>query len=304
MKKRILVLVLVLCMLMSLVPCVNAATVIASGDCGGRDLNNTIKYPVYYTLYSDGEMVIYGNGAMDSYMDDETSVPWYNYKDSIKSLTVEQGVTNVGTDTFSDCINLTDVVLSEGVETIDVGAFYGCKSLSNIKFPSTLTKIFWSAFAECANLTKLEIPVSVKSIWHTAFYNCTNLTDVYYNGSDEQWKQIAIEPGQNDCLLNANIHFNSSMPQTAPRIISAVPSKTNSTYTLNVQVNDVAADCQLVTVLYNGEKMVNVKTTDLKKGDTAKSVAVTADNATSCKVFIWNNLNAIHPLCEAKSVDL
>jgi hypothetical protein len=50
------------------------------------------------------------------------------------------------------------------------------------------------------------IPDSVTSIGNYAFGYCNSLNDVYFNGTDEEWKKITIDSG-NDSLLNANIHY-------------------------------------------------------------------------------------------------
>ena len=312
MKRKVLGLAFILCTFIIFAASVNAEdvtqdyaeTIIASGKCGGYNLNSYTYDPVYFTLYNDGKMIIYGNGNMDSYMDDETAVPWYSYRNSIKSLIVEAGVTNVGTDTFSECANLSSVVLSDDVASIGFGAFYGCTSLKYIKISSTLKEILPSAFCGCTNITEIELPQSVQSIWHSAFLNCTHLKDVYYNGSEEQWQEISIEKGENDNLLNANIHYNSTLPEISPQITSATAVKNGNAYSFNVQMSDVTADCQLVIVIYSGDKVVNVKTTELKANDTSKLITIADDNATNAKVFIWNSLSGMRPLCEAKELDI
>lgn len=56
------------------------------------------------------------------------------------------------------------------------------------------------------NVETLIVPESVSMIDEGAFYGCDTLTDVYYLGTEEQWKQITIKDS-NECLLNATIHF-------------------------------------------------------------------------------------------------
>ena len=63
-------------------------------------------------------------------------------------------------------------------------------------------------------ISSVSIPDSVTSIGQYAFYGCSSLKDVYYGGSESQWKQIEIDNtwNNNDPLLGATIHYNSIVP--------------------------------------------------------------------------------------------
>lgn len=107
-KKFIKVLSLILCMTMfATMNCVNFAyatsenrNVVSSGDCGlyGDNLK--------WILYTDGELVISGNGEMNWYYIDHSnggretskSAPWSKYYNDISVITIEEGVTSIGND--------------------------------------------------------------------------------------------------------------------------------------------------------------------------------------------------------------
>ena len=72
--------------------------------------------------------------------------------------------------------------------------------------PGSVTSIGPYAFSDCSSLASVTIPEGVTSIGDFAFYGCSGLTDVYYGGSEVQWKNISIEYG-NDPLTNATIHY-------------------------------------------------------------------------------------------------
>ena len=84
----------------------NAATeaIIASGDCGANGDNIT------WTLYENGELVIVGEGEMyDTSM--SSMVPWYSNRNLIKSVVISEGVTSIGTFSFSNCSVISRTVI-------------------------------------------------------------------------------------------------------------------------------------------------------------------------------------------------
>ena len=58
--------------------------------------------------------------------------------------------------------------------------------------PEKATAIGNRAFAGCASLKSISIPKNVLTISQDCFVDCDNLTEVYYGGTEEQWKQISI----------------------------------------------------------------------------------------------------------------
>ena len=126
----------------------------------------------------------------------------------IKKFIIPANVTSIGYWAFEDCVNLSSIEVPDSVTIISGSAFWGCKSLSSIEIPKSVTIIGENAFYNCSRLAEITIPSSVTSIGDSAFHNCPKLKDIYYEGSEEDWKNINIED-DNDDLLNANIHYNS-----------------------------------------------------------------------------------------------
>ncbi|MBP9989386.1 MAG: leucine-rich repeat protein, partial [Ruminococcus sp.] len=84
--------------------------------------------------------------------------------------------------------------------------FYYNSSIKSIVINKGVTSMGDGAFYDCTGLTSITISDSVTSIDFRAFYECSNLKNVYYMGTEEQWKQINIGDG-NECLTNATIHY-------------------------------------------------------------------------------------------------
>ncbi|MCI5797301.1 MAG: leucine-rich repeat domain-containing protein [Firmicutes bacterium] len=95
---------------------------------------------------------------------------------SIESVTIPGSVEFIDYGAFSDCANLTTVVMNEGLKTIGENAFYNCSSLTTINIPNGVTSIKNSAFRDCSQLATIIIPDSIIRIEGSdAFYSCANL---------------------------------------------------------------------------------------------------------------------------------
>ena len=87
-------------------------------------------------------------------------------------------VVGIKDSAFQNQDNLVSVTLPEGVTDIGAFAFAGCTSLKSINLPSTVKKINSSAFKDCASLVSVEIPENVTMIGDSAFENCTSLASI------------------------------------------------------------------------------------------------------------------------------
>ena len=104
--------------------------------------------------------------------------PWYEHRNSIKSINIGFLVTDIGSCAFKDCSRLTSVSIPNGVTYIGYHAFKDCSSLASISIPNGVTEIGYSTFYGCSGLTTISIPNSVTSIGESAFYGCSGLTSI------------------------------------------------------------------------------------------------------------------------------
>lgn len=89
-------------------------------------------------------------------------------------------VTAIGRYAFTNCLNLTSVVIPESVTSIENMAFMGCLSLSSASLPASLRNISYMAFHDCTGLPSVTVPDSVESVGFNAFGHVKN---VIYNGT-------------------------------------------------------------------------------------------------------------------------
>lgn len=148
---------------------------------------------------------------------------------NLVSVSIPDGVTDIGYCTFSGCTRLISVNIPKSVTSISAYVFRSCESLTDIVIPDGVTSIGYYSFAYNPNLSSVIIPESVTYIDEGAFGGDDGLSDVYYKGSTEQWAQIAVEQ-ENDCLINANVHYNYGHTHSYTEVVTA-PTCTERGYT-------------------------------------------------------------------------
>ncbi len=118
---------------------------ILHGECGVSGSNVTSEFDT-----ETGILTISGTGEMASF---ETSLPpWFDCRFSIKSIKIQEGVTNIGPLAFYECTSLTDVTIPNSVTSIEWCSFFYCTSLERISIPSSIATISDNAFDSCTAL--------------------------------------------------------------------------------------------------------------------------------------------------------
>ena len=183
----------------------NAADLIDSGSCGKN---------ATWELYKDGTLYIKGTGAMQDYdwnYNETTKIvttgaPWHDsHSASVKKLVVEDGITSIGNDAFSDCESLVSAELAEGITSIGDGAFTGCYDLEKINIPNSVTSIGYDAFDSCWTLPSLELPSGLSklessAVSFTAFKELTvphgvKVVDSYLATYNDNLTTVTLEEG-------------------------------------------------------------------------------------------------------------
>lgn len=148
---------------------------------------------------------------------------------ALKRIILPDSVKNIRDGIFSDCISLESVSIGKNIHILPEGAFWGCESLSHIDIPTNIIGIAPNAFSE-SGLETLKVPPSVRKLNNIVtgcqklreiyipnferpadfatyqFRKCPQLTDIYFEGTEEDWRGLVLYPGE--IRKSIKIHFN------------------------------------------------------------------------------------------------
>ena len=132
-------------------------------------------------------LTISGEGEMDDYSF-SNPVPWDTYKDVVRTLVVEEGVTTIGELALRYCKNLKTAQLPATLTTVDAKAFERCDKLTDVYYGST--EDAWESVAigsdnedligaafhyagACAHSTTEPVYAPAENETHTVTMKCT-----------------------------------------------------------------------------------------------------------------------------------
>ena len=153
MKKRIISILLAVAILCAMLPQIssfaNAATY--SGTCGEN---------LKWTLDTNtGLLSVTGSGWMPDYtnMNASTVCPWADYRESIKMVSLPEGLTHIGIEAFYGCENLQKITIPDSVTSIGREAFSGCKEMESVSVGRGLGSIASNVFFGCKAIKSFTI---------------------------------------------------------------------------------------------------------------------------------------------------
>ncbi len=150
--------------------------IIDSGECGAEGDNLT------WAFDNEGTLTISGKGKMKNFKhyyfyDAPTDIPWYDYREYILNISIDEGVLSIGDCAFLCCLGLTSVTIPSNIKHIGDGAFYSCENLDSIIICDGVVSIGESAFS-WTSISSIDIPETVILIEDYAFNSCSNLESV------------------------------------------------------------------------------------------------------------------------------
>lgn len=268
----------------------------------------------------------------------EIGTDTFNGCTNLRSVTIPDGVSSIDEGAFQECISLSDITIPGGVVTIGANAFNGCKKLATIEGCEGVREIDKAAFSGTAfynnnsnyvdgalyigpclisgkkvtgdysllpgtrviaaeafyansTVSSLKIPKTLVSVGKRAFLVCNALMDIYYEGGKADWNNIFIDTG-NAFPRKMTIHY-------------AEPSLTELSVTVNkgslaVTVEpDVPDGAVLFAAAYDKDGGY-ITGAVMKEG----RAELSAQGASLVKVFAWNSLASMKPVCAAAETEI
>lgn len=179
-------------------------------------IRGTCGEDAFWTL-ENGTMTISGYGPTTNFehpgnMYSTVFPEWDEYKDEIKKVIVEEGITSLGDFAFYKCFNLETAILPAGLTRIGNWTFYDCISLKSVDLPLSLEQLgdnqnnysyMGYCFYNCQSLESITIPSNVKQMGGGVFNDCYALRTVF-------WNAVACNSFYNDAVARFLGNFTGS----------------------------------------------------------------------------------------------
>jgi len=200
----------------------------AKGTCC-NNLEWTLDHFGTLTFSGTGPIYVYSKYYRDDLGGEHCDIKssWHDFKNSIESVVISEGITSICGNAFRDLNNLQQITLPDSIISIGANAFYNTLYYSNyenwdngvlylgnylIKAKNDLPEnysvkpgtvcIAAEAFKDCLNLNEITIPDSVISIGSDAFYGTA-----YYN-NETNWEDGVLYIGNYLIKANENLPEN------------------------------------------------------------------------------------------------
>ena len=265
-KRRLLSIVLSLCMVMALMPqMVFAETSGATAD------------GFSYTISDANEVTITGYTGSSSAV-------------VIPGTINDNPVTAIGNDTFMEK-NIESVTIPSSVTSIGIRAFYNCDSLSSVTFgkDSQLTSIGTIAFYKCTSLTSVTIPSSVTSIGYGSFDYCTSLTSIMVDENNTAYSSV-------DGVLFKN---------SGEELIKYPAGKTSTSYSIPDGVKSISefafSDCTSLESITIPDSVTSIGKSAFNSCSSLESITI-PDSVKSISEFAFSDCTSLESITIPDSV--
>lgn len=96
----------------------------------------------------------------------------------LKSVNLPTTLRSIGEGAFVQCHSLEEIIIPEGISELSRSLFYNCQSLSHIVLPQSITTIGNGTFDGCKTLQNLVVPSGLVNVGDNAFSGCAALQKI------------------------------------------------------------------------------------------------------------------------------
>ena len=164
-----------------------------------------IEFEYYDTMFTYAENLYVGGELLEGELTIPSSITkigagaFSGYK-KITSLTLESHVEYVDVNAFKDCTGLLRIVSS--AQDANISAFSGCSSVNTVIVRAGAERTLKSICSGCSSMKTLYVPAS---ILRGDFGSIANLKDLYYAGTEAEFKANDLDELNGDFTT----HYNS-----------------------------------------------------------------------------------------------
>lgn len=176
------------------------AMVLLTGRAAIADETGKCGPDAEYTYDSYGSLIIKGSGYIE-----ERAFFYKDWKDSITSVYIHEGITEIYDDAFFTCSSIETLSLPNSLMVIRSRAFADCTSLMSVIIPDSVHNIGFQAFSGCTSLSDVTLPKTAALEWYcfdeAPFFDITKKasislesTSLKYTG-EEQKPKVTVKYG-------------------------------------------------------------------------------------------------------------
>lgn len=256
--------------------------IIDSGVCGDNGDNLT------WTLDSEGTLTISGTGKMKDYFafmmenSESSPTPWYNKKEQITKIIIDDGITHIGDYAFYECA-ATELSLPKSIVSIGNSAFYGC-GIKELALPENTSFVDRFAFAENHFLTKISMSTKMNVLSGYTFRGCDKLTEIVIPENIERIEEdvfsncdalssVTIENPQCIIFESESVFFSGKTAKNGA--IKGYSKSTAEEYAKKYKISFIALDEPVTTT--------STTRTTTSKTTTASTTTTTTTTVTTSK---------------------
>lgn len=181
---------------------------------------------------------------------------------ALTEVVIEDGVTEIGNQTFQGCTGLTNVTIPDSVQKIGAWAFYLCGGLKNVDIPANV-EIGNSSFRQSGleqvtvsggsvgqyafhrNVSLKKIDINCETIGDEAFSGCDSLTDITLRNSVKTLGDKVFYT----CKNLENVEIPSTVTDIGEKTFYSCPKLKEAVIRAGTVKKDTLYNCPALTTL-------------------------------------------------------